>query len=134
MENTNTCLHCGTPLKGRSDKKYCDLGCKSAYSNNKRQQKEEVLITINQQLRTNWKVLKQMNPQGKSTVRKSFLRSLGYDFKYFTNVFKTPKGKLYYFCYDMGITEVDKSHICIVNWQPYMERYVPPIAKMDGGF
>jgi len=131
-ENPKTCLHCGKPLKGRADKKYCDPSCKSAYSNARRQHREEAVLQINHILKKNWKILKRLNPEGKSTVRKSFLHSLGYNFTYFTNVYKTQKGNLYYFCYDMGITEVDKTHICIVNWQSYMNSYAPPIAKNPG--
>lgn len=123
------CLHCNKPLVGRSDKKYCDLGCKSSYANKKRHEKEGLVLKINKQLRQNWKILKTINPQGKSTLRKEFLISQGYDFNYFTNVYRTKKGNTYYFCYDVGIMEINKTHICIVNWQEYMAHYKIPIGE-----
>ena len=125
------CLHCHKPLAGRSDKKYCDLGCKSAYSNQKKHEKERIVITINKQLRQNWKILKTINPQGKSTLRKAFLISQGYNFNYFTNVYRTESGNIYYFCYDVGLREISKTHICIVNWQDYMESYRIPIGNYE---
>ena len=123
------CLYCGKVLVGRSDKKYCDLGCKSAYANKKKHEKEALVLKVNKQLRQNWKILKTINPQGKSTLRKEYLISQGYNFKYFTNVYRAKNGNTYYFCYDVGMMEVDKTHVCIVNWQDYMAQYKIPIGE-----
>jgi hypothetical protein len=30
----------------------------------------------------------------------------------------------------MGITEVDGTHICIVNWQSYMDRFNHPLGNI----
>ena len=125
----NTCLNCGKPVSGRSDKKFCDLGCKSAYSNKQKKVKEEFVLRVNKQLRVNWKILKTINPKGTSRVRKSFLEGQGFDFKYFTNIYKTTtKGEVYYFTYDVGFKEISSTHVCIVNWQDYMDDYQIPVS------
>lgn len=122
------CIYCQKTFKGRSDKKYCSVDCKNAYNNERRLNDEQVLIKINKQLRINWHILKTINPQGKATVRKEYLHSQGYDFNYFTHIYKSKKGNVYFFCYDVGLMEVKKTHVCIVNWQPFMAHYTIPIA------
>lgn len=125
----NTCRYCGEILHGRAGKRYCNIACKNAYSNAHKSEEELGVNRINRVLRSNWRILKTLNPKGKTTVRKEFLHEKGYDFNYFTNVYLTDKKKVYYFCYSMGLTEVSKTHICIVNWQDYMERFQHPIGR-----
>jgi len=130
---TKKCIFCETELKGgRSDRKYCDAQCRASYHNAQTKEKEQNVRQINDILKKNWKILKMLNPKGHSTVRKSFLDEQGYNFNYFTNVYLTVPGKVYYFCYDMGITEIDNSivpKVNIVDWQPYMKEYKLPIGK-----
>lgn len=122
-----TCIYCQQTFKGRSDKKYCSVDCKNAFNNERRAKEEANICLVNKQLRKNWKIIKTMNPQGMSTVRKSYLVSMGFQFKYFTHIFKSMKGAVYFFCYDVGLTEISDTHVCIVNWQPYMDHYRLPI-------
>lgn len=130
----NNCLCCGNELKGgRSDRKFCNSSCRSHYHNKTRLDAEQSLRKINNILRHNWKILKRLNPKGYTTLRKSYLIEQGYDFNYFTNVYKTQSNRLYYFCYDVGIAEVDSKlnepqKINIVEWQSYMDTYQVPIA------
>lgn len=140
MENINElppkapskCLNCSKILKGRKDKKFCDTSCRNTHNNSLKTEKEAFVIEVNNILRKNWKILKTCNPQGKATVRKEYLLAQGYDFNYFTNIFKSQKnGNTYFFCYDMGITEVDNTHVCIVHWQKYMNNYKIPISLID---
>lgn len=122
------CISCAKPIEGRSDKKFCDVNCRSAYNSKQARQNNQFLFGIEKQLRKNRKILQMLNPAGKSTVRMEYLQKQGYDFRYFTNVYKTKKNRLYYFCFEWGVSEVDKEHILIVEWQTYMEKYKPPIA------
>lgn len=135
MQEIKKCLSCQKGLKGgRIDRKFCDSQCRASYHNNQRQDKEQMVRSINEILKKNWKILKILNPTGYSTVQKNFLDEQGYNFNYFTNVFKTKEGRVYYFCYDLGIAEVDSKNglkINIVNWQQYMVNYQLPIAKGD---
>ena len=115
------CLFCHKEMKGRRDKKFCDTQCRSAYHNSYKNEKEEFIRTINKILRKNRMILKFASPRGKTTVRRTFLSEKGFDFRYFTNTYKTKTGNTYHFCYDFGWLEVEGEKVLIVNWQPYME-------------
>ncbi|MCF8374328.1 MAG: hypothetical protein K9H64_22085 [Bacteroidales bacterium] len=65
------------------------------------------------------------SPSGKTTTRRSFLLEKGFDFRYYTNTYKTKTGNTYHFCYDFGWLEVEGEKVLIVNWQPYMEQSIP---------
>jgi hypothetical protein len=123
------CKNCEKPIEGRRGKKFCDAYCRSNYHNKNREEDWGIVREVNKKLRNNWKILKLLNPHGRTIIRKEYLRLQGYDFNYFTNVYKTKKNRLYYFCYDLGITETDEVHISIVNWQSYMNNYETPISK-----
>ena len=134
MKESKTCDFCNEPITiGRFDKRYCDDNCRANYHNKKHREKEASVRLVISILRKNWKILKLLNPSGHTTVRKSYLIEHGYNFNYFTNIYKTAKGngRAYYFCFDMGFCELENSEghkVNIVNWQPYMEEYKLPVG------
>ncbi len=84
-------MYCKETLKGRSDKKFCNAQCKSAYHNQAESTSEAFIRSVNKQLRI-------ACPQGKATVR-----------------------NLYYFCYDYGYTpSVDSEKVVVIQQQNYM--------------
>jgi hypothetical protein len=118
-----TCLHCNKVLeKGRLDKKFCDYFCRNAYNNANIRESEKVIRDINQILRRNRSILKSINPEGKTVIRKESLLLQGFNFNYFTHKYDTKNGTTYWFCYEFGYAfsnrEFDK--VVIVNWQNYM--------------
>ena len=135
MKEIKNCLACEKQLKGgRIDRKYCDAQCRASYHNSQRQEKEQSVRKINDILKKNWKILTMLNPTGHSTIRKSFLEEHGYNFNYFTNVFRATSGRIYYFCYNVGLAEVSSTlvpKVNLVNWQAYMEAYKLPIGIIN---
>jgi predicted nucleic acid-binding Zn ribbon protein len=117
----NTCLECKSKFNGRSDKKFCSDQCRAIFNNRKISEKEAEIIRINSILRKNRTLLKQTNPVGKTTIRKEVLSSQGFDFRFFTHVFKTNTNQIYYFCYEYGYSFIADEKVLIVNWQPYMK-------------
>ena len=118
----NYCLYCNEEIKGRSDKKFCDPGCKSAYHNQKPKSDEVYIREINKQLRKNRSAMRTACPLGKATVRKIFLKSLGMNFKYYTHTWESSKGIVYYFCYDYGYTHAfEPEKVLIIQEQDYMK-------------
>lgn len=118
------CLQCDKPIVGRSDKKFCDTLCRNSYNNKLRNTKDEMIIQVNKILRKNRRILEQLNPVGKTTVRKEVLIKLGFNFIYFTHTFSTKKRYTYKFCYDYGYMEIierDIDRVLIINQQPYMK-------------
>lgn len=118
------CISCGKELKGRSDKKFCDVQCKSVHHNTNRPFHERSIQKINSSLRHNRSLLSRFCPGGKSTVEKQVLEKQGFRFDLFTHVYPFTKGT-YYFCYEYGYLPVIEKGIqkmIIVHKQEYMEK------------
>jgi predicted nucleic acid-binding Zn ribbon protein len=123
MENTKKiCQHCKTLITGRADKRFCSDQCRAIAGNNRRMEDkgENLIKQVNQVLRRNCNILKQASPQGKTTLRREVLNQADFDFRYFTNLYRTQKGSTYYFCYDFGYLLLPDDKVLIVNQQPYM--------------
>ena len=117
------CLACKKELKGRTDKKFCDAQCRSAYHNTSRPSHELSIQRINSDLRRNRSLLAHFCPSGKSTVDKEVLSNLGYRFDIFTHIFPFTTGT-YFFCYEYGylpILEKGTEKMLIVHKQEYMD-------------
>lgn len=124
MDKSDTCSVCGVIIRGRADKKFCSVKCKSINQYENRMQKEQFYLKVDKQLKTNRRILKKYNKSGYTTLQKSLLISEGFNPRYFTHYWKTKKGEVYLFCYDYGFLSMEKegkSKYLIVQWQAYME-------------
>lgn len=124
-----SCLKCGDPLIGRIDKKFCSDQCRFVYNNKKKRIHEAAILNINQKLRKNRSILKSLNPVGKTTVRRSLLKNMGFSFDFFTHTFRTDKGTVYYFAYDFGYTLIEEEKVVLVTYQRYMNRDIFDLFK-----
>ena len=126
MRMQKHCLYCGEELVGRTDKKYCDLHCKSAYQyQQSKEQPQRFYNKVDNQLRLNRKLLKMYNKAGKSVIRASLLLNEGFNPKFFTHYWKNQKGEVYFFVYEYGFlkkSENQKSKYVLVTWQEYMDK------------
>jgi len=109
------CLDCGTALKGRSDKKFCDDQCRSNYNNQLKSNDESFLKQINQVLRKNRIILSRHNPQGKTKIKREVLLSKGFNFEYHTHTYTTWNGKIYFFCYEYGYLSLNTNELLLVK-------------------
>lgn len=116
------CLQCESSFGGRIDKKFCSDQCRANYNNLNRSEHERLIKSVNSVLRKNRTILKMLNPVGMSTIRKEYLNEQGFNFKYFTSIYTTTEGRVYYFCYDLGYMLLDESKIRIVEYQKYMKK------------
>ncbi|MGB5499749.1 MAG: hypothetical protein WBM77_12545, partial [Maribacter sp.] len=120
MTNEKLCPVCGILLKGRSDKKYCSVKCKSINQYENRQETEAFYLKVDRQLRTNRKILKRYNKSGFTTLRKSELIAEGFDPKFFTHYWKNKKGDVYLFVFEYGFLktkDIEKEKYVLVTWQ-----------------
>ncbi|OIQ30888.1 MAG: hypothetical protein BM564_01360 [Bacteroidetes bacterium MedPE-SWsnd-G2] len=119
------CLHCQKELKGRRDKIYCDVHCKSAYQYKKSIEETPKFYTkVDAQLKLNRKILKLFNKAGKATVRAEVLKREGFDARFFTHYWKNHKGDTYLFAYEFGFLkrmEHGVEKYVLIKWQDYME-------------
>jgi hypothetical protein len=109
------CLDCATPLKGRSDKKFCDDQCRSNYNNRLLSETNTILKQVNAILKKNRQVLEKHNPEGKTRVKQSTLRKDGFNFDYHTHIYETQKGSIYYFCYEYGYLLLENDIVLLVK-------------------
>ncbi len=125
MRFYKACMHCEKDLVGRTDKKFCDPQCKSAYQYKKSQEEPERFYNkVDNQLKLNRKILKEYNKGGKVTVRAEILKEKGFNPNFFTHYWKNRKGEAYLFIYEFGflkINENKKEKYLLVLWQDYME-------------
>ena len=126
MKHSRTCLACNKELQGRSDKKYCDVYCKSAFHYNKSREGDENFFSkVDRKLKKNRRLLKAYNKAGKATVRAKTLIDQGFDPNHFTHYWKNKPGDVYLFVYEFGfLSRIEngvKKYI-LVTWQTYMEK------------
>lgn len=111
------CLECGEKIIGRSDKKFCNDACRNAYNNKQNKDSTNLMRNVNNKLRKNYRILIEINTDGKTKVTKSKLESLGFDFDYFTNLKVYKNGSEYKFIYDYGYKLLEDDFVLIVKNQ-----------------
>lgn len=109
------CLECHEKIVGREDKKFCSDGCRNAYNNKMNKDHTNLMRNINNQLRKNYRVLNELNPEGKTKITKTKLISKGFDFELMTSVYTTKTGNNYYFVYDQGYMPVENEGYVLVK-------------------
>jgi hypothetical protein len=116
----NTCLECGTRLMGRIDKKFCNDQCRSVYNNRENRVSGDYFRKVNSILRKNRKILEKLMVGEKTKTTKEKLLINGFNFYYYTNIYKTQQGKQYYFVYELGYLELDNEEYALVKKKDYV--------------
>lgn len=109
------CLECHEKIVGREDKKFCSDGCRNAYNNKMNKDHTNLMRNINNKLRKNYRVLSELNPEGKTKITKTKLISKGFDFELMTSVYTTKMGNNYYFVYDQGYMALENEGYVLVK-------------------
>lgn len=109
------CLECKEAFKGRSDKKFCSDGCRNTYNNRINKDHKNLIRNVNNRLRKNWRILEVLNPKDKTKVTRSKLIEKGFDFNYFTSIYTTKAGTIYYFVYNQGYLPLDNDYYALVK-------------------
>ncbi len=109
------CPECGRKIIGRADKKFCSDACRNAYNNSLNKDNKNLLRTINNRLRKNYRILESLNPTGKTKTTKATLLGLGFNFTYFTSIYTTKAGAVYYYVYDQGYLPLDNGFYLLVR-------------------
>ena len=115
MTEKRICPDCGEPIKGRSDKKFCSDLCRNNYNNKLNSDTTNYVRNVNNILRRNRRIIEELTPDDKAKTHKSKLLEKGFDFGYYTNIYKTQKGVLYYFCYEYGYLPLENDFYFLVK-------------------
>lgn len=111
------CLECGSKIRGRIDKKFCNDQCRNTYHNRIKGDASSLVKQVNHTLQHNRNVMNRLIPdvKGKITVSRSKLIQEGFDFTYHTHTYTTKNGHTYVFCYEYGYLPLENEVIMLVK-------------------
>jgi len=110
------CLACSALIRGRSDKRFCDDGCRNAHNNKINSVPNSFVRQINTTLRKNRRILEGLlgDEKNRKISRESLLKT-GLDMDYFTNQLRNAKGQVYFFVYEFGYLSIEHDHFLLVK-------------------
>lgn len=111
------CQSCRQILQGRTDKKFCDDGCRNNFNNQQNSVVNKEVRCINRVLKRNRAILLSLLPAGKQQriVSKENLLLEGFNFSYSTHQGVGPYGSSYQICYDIGLMGLENSEYLILR-------------------
>lgn len=109
------CLECGGIIVGREDKKFCSDGCRNTHNNKMNKDSTNFMRNVNNKLRKNYRILSELNADGKSKISRVKMLSKGFDFEFFTNILHTKTGNTYHFVYDQGYLALENDYYVLVK-------------------
>jgi len=116
---TKKCFACGKPVKGRTDKKFCDDYCRNNFNNQQKSKSSHspYVRNISNILLKNRKILASLLPVEKQTINYPFEKLIqeGFIFKYHTHTYTNKQGEIYYYCFDYGYKQLENNWYMIVK-------------------
>jgi len=109
------CLDCGSALRGRSDKKFCDDQCRSNFNNRMKIGIYSIMRPVNSILRKNHAILSRLCPENKVRIKKDELLKKGFNPDYHTHLHETQNGNTYFFCYEYGVLKLEGDVFLVVK-------------------
>lgn len=109
------CLDCGSPLRGRTDKKFCDDQCRSNFNNRMKADCYSSIRPVNSILRKNHAILSRLCRGNKVRIKKDELLRNGFNPDYHTHLVQTQNGNTYFFCYEYGYLKLENEMFLIVK-------------------
>jgi len=109
------CLECNDKVIGRIDKKFCSDYCRNSYNNKVDKESKNLIRNTNNRLRKNYKILSELNISGKTKVTRRKLFDKGFDFTFFTSIYTTKMGNVYYYLYDQGYLSLENDYFLLIK-------------------
>lgn len=109
------CPECNEKIIGREDKKFCSDGCRNAYNNKINKDSTNLMRNVNNKLRKNYRILSDLNPDGKGKTTRTKLIGKGFDFEFLTSIYNTKTGNSYFFVYDQGYRVLEDDYYMLVK-------------------
>jgi len=115
--DANHCLACGSIMRGRIDKKFCDDYCRNKFNNLRRMETNSLIRKVNRILQRNRSILEANIPNGEKMRRTTRLKlaDQGFRFNHFTHAHTNKKGQIYHYCYDYGWLALDRENCIVVK-------------------
>lgn len=109
------CQECHAMLFGRSDKKFCDTYCKTAFHNKYNRSHHEKIKHINDLLKKNRQILKILVEAGITETPRLTLLNAGFHFQFFTHQLTDAHKFNVHYCYEYGYAETSADQIRILS-------------------
>ena len=116
------CPECGRSFEGRSDKKFCTDACRNAFNNRQRGPLSNAMRNVNNVLSKNRRILERHNVHGKTKTHRDQLVREGFNFNYFTNIYRNRTGDEYRFCYEQGYLDTGSGYLLLVKNEDYLTK------------
>jgi hypothetical protein len=115
MSTLRYCPQCGSMVRGRADKKFCDDLCRTRHNNSVNRLMTAEVRKVNSILMRNRRILNAFaEAQRIGTITKEHLTKHGFDFSYHTHTY-AENGMLFKLCYDFGYAPLEKDRVVIVR-------------------
>jgi hypothetical protein len=112
LPTKKVCLDCEQPLRGRSDKKFCDDNCRTNFHNQIKQEEEKTLRQINSILKRNRSILVRLSAGNAVVVNKKLLIEANFNFHFSTHS-KNINKKSWSVIYDFAYYQANEEQISI---------------------
>lgn len=109
------CLECNELIFGREDKKFCCDGCRNSFNNRINKDTTNLMRNINNKLRKNYRILSELNPNARVTIKKTKLINKGFDFDLYTTQHRTKSGNLFNFVYNQGYFSPNQHQFILIK-------------------
>jgi hypothetical protein len=111
-----TCLTCGKPFLGRTDKKFCDAGCKNEHNNRLQREEREAIKSVDRILKHNRRTLKKcLGDHCTRLIQTKTLLQAGFRFDYHTHHFTNYQAHQYIFCYEYGYLPLPDGRCLVIK-------------------
>jgi len=111
LKSGPACQQCGKPLFGRTDKRFCNDGCRNTFNRGKaatsKAKDHENLPEIFKIIKQNYNILKtydleKLKDNQHLIVPRTELQHKGLNFKFFTSTYTNEFKERWKFCFDLG--------------------------------
>lgn len=115
------CKQCGRAVKGRTDKQFCNDGCRNQFHNLRNSCQNNYMRQVNHLLQKNRRILAALFTSSSKTkhIEQQQLADQGFQFRYCTHETKTDNGAAR-FCYEYGYLPLEGDVLLILH-QPSVE-------------
>ena len=114
MDNKK-CLHCGDPIYGRADKKFCSDQCRNNHNNKLNRDTNNLVRNVHNLLRKNRRILGDLYEGGNRKLHKDALFVTGFNFNFFTHLIEKDDATISRYCYEYGYEEISDDNIVLLK-------------------
>jgi hypothetical protein len=121
LSQSQPCKQCGRIVKGRTDKQFCNDGCRNQYHNQRNSYQNNYIRQVNHLLQKNRRILAALflGASKDKTIAQQQLADQGFQFRYCTHETNTQEGAAR-FCYEYGYLPLEGDVLLILH-QPSVE-------------